>query len=421
MKHYTKGDSIILNCHNGDATSRKCGEVVHVDNEHLIVRFEFTNAAEAKDFNRNSLTDEEIYRITGIETLRKNQFDILLDMKSPHTYLLNDALKNDNTTINAEDIFWDNLVLNEPINGFAIVEKNGQYNFVDPDTDEYISNLWFDKAINWTTRTESVRTFSKQDFGKPKHNAFSLHPFKERHNITLTYTIVLHEGICYELSLGEYSDGSYFITATPLKHQESEGNRRFAHRWPSDFDRVFGVKIRTFKDILDKTVCKIDNRWYLTSSIAIPWVRGMEQIYKRRDKDASIKMDKQWWYFLYTTMACAELCIGEFQGKYGLFPLVEDKGTQHAEYYVDEYPFIYDSVKVYDSHTVHHGKYSENAHGYIAVNENGKWGLFKITGLPTMKLERVAESIYSSPMDIFNALGIELPSNAEEADLREQE
>ena len=123
---------------------------------------------------------------------------------------------------------------------------------------------------------------------------------------------------------------------------------------------------------------------------------------------------------MFTTMACSELCIGQSNGKYGFFPLMAHMGMQDGEYYAEGYPFIYDEYKIYESDTVHQHYHIDNAYSYIAVREKEKWGLLKITGMPSMKLEQVSESKYPDPETMFYELGIEIPNNPEEPDLREE-
>ena len=143
----------------------------------------------------------------------------------------------------------------------------------------------------------------------------------------------------------------------------------------------------------------------------------MAPVYAKRYQGEYITMDKQWWYFLRTSN-CAELTFGQVNGKYGLFPLMRQTGTQHGDYYTEGYPFIYDDVKVYNGNL--RDDIDTEDYGYIAVKENNRWGLFKLTGFPTMKLERIAESKYPDSETIFSELGIEIPNNLDEPYLREE-
>ena len=377
MKYYVEGDSITVNHCGKDLSASATGKVVYADKEHLIVRFEFCNQLAAYGINRDSLEDCVVSSITeqGIDTLRKNEFDVFLDMKCPHQYLTKDT----NYGIDWEkEMFWDNLILDEPINGFIVVEKDGKYNFIDLDTDEYFSNKWFDKVTNWC-----------------------YHGFDR-------YTVVQDDDRCYVIIK---DDDDVFLSPLGIKVQ-------------LDYEGIFGVKLPEpiiVKVDPKKTVCNIDNKWHLTTSIYDPFRHRMWPNYAKRYKGECIKMDRQWWYFMYTTFACGELSIGQANGKYGLFPLVEPLGMQHGDYYAEGYPFIYDDFKVFDSPTIKQETFSENAYGYIAVKENDKWGLFKMTGMPTLKLERIADSIYSDYNDIFTELGIELQEGTDGPDLREQD
>ena len=72
-------------------------------------------------------------------------------MKAPHTHLPIDRFEGGNSwaSLWMEEMFWNNIVFDEPVIGFTVVEKDGKFNFIDLDTDEYFSDIWFDKVINW--------------------------------------------------------------------------------------------------------------------------------------------------------------------------------------------------------------------------------------------------------------------------------
>lgn len=389
MKHYVEGDLISVNYCGEDLSASTTGKVVFANKEHLIVRFEFCNPLAARSLNRNGLSEDDISQLSiDIESFRKNEYDVFIDIKSPHTYLPNGIFSDNKAAIRPEDIYWGNVVLDEPINDYTIVEKDGKYNFIDVNNDDYISDLWFDRVINWTSQK---------------------------------YTIVQLEDTCYLIK--KYKDANKedylyvtHLTPTPMSsrptpHPHPRLQNRRPQRHFGGFKDIFRVNERTVKDIVYKTACKIEDRWYLTHSLREPWTRKWRSIYYKRDKEATIKMDRQWWYFMFTTFACAELSIGQANGKYGFFPLMSHMGMQDADYFAEEYPFIYDEYKIYESDTIHQHTHVDNAYSYIAVREGNKWGLMKITGMPTMKLERVAESKYPNPAAMLSDLGIAIHEN----------
>ena len=385
MKQYEIGDTITIGYCGPDMSSSASGDVVYVDKEHVLVRIQCCDKTVAESLNRRGILNlhksypgwwsSDLFK--EIETSRINEHDVFLDMKYPASYLPKDILEKGDSwaPVLAENIFWDNLVLDEPVNGYTVVEKDGKYNFINSKTDEYFSDIWFERVLNWTR-------------GRVGKN-----------------TVVQHEGICYKIN-----DNGDWVTAVKLKPSQ----RRKPDGWRR-FELVFGSKARLLTDFIHRTVCKIDDRWYITSCLRNPWNEEWNPIYFKKDRDETVNIDAQWWYFIHTTFACAELRICKAKGKFGLFPLREDLGIV---YYAEGYPFIYDEIKAYNSHTVEPYVPHEDAFGYIAVKEEGKWGLLKLTGEPTMKLERIAESIYSDPDNMFNELGIQLPENAQNADLR---
>ena len=168
MKHYIVGDSIRVNFCGDDMFSSTSGRVVYSDNEHLIVYFKCYGPYAAYGLNRDSMTDSEVENIIGqpIETLRKNKDDVFIDMKAPHTHLPIDRFGDGHEWAGVwqEEMFWDNLVLNEPINGFTVVEQEGKFNFIDQRTDAYLSDLWFDRVINWVRREKNVPIRVKRAF-----------------------------------------------------------------------------------------------------------------------------------------------------------------------------------------------------------------------------------------------------------------
>ena len=379
MKYYVEGDRIQVNYCGEDMSASTIGKVVFVDNEHLIVHFEFYNPFAASGLNRRSMTDSEVENITErpIETFRKNEDDVFIDMKAPHIHLPIDAYDVGErwAPVWMEEMFWDNVIFDEPINGFTVVEKDGKFNFINIETDEYFSDVWFDKVINWTYK----------DLKK--------------------YTVVQYENRCYAIT--KFRDDVLVTLLSPSTRLMS-------------FEEVFGTKLPEPKVVIvdpHKTVCKIDDRWYLTSCIKDPFSKRMAPVYAKRYQGEYITMDKQWWYFLRTSN-CAELTFGQVNGKYGLFPLMRQTGTQHGNYYTEGYPFIYDDVKVYNGNL--RDDIDTEDYGYIAIKENNLWGLFKLTGFPTMKLERIAESKYPDSETIFSELGIEIPNNLDEPYLREE-
>ena len=397
MKYYVEGDSISVDYCGEDLSASTTGKVVYADKEHLIVRFEFCNPFAADGLNRKGLSEDDVSQLNGIdiESFRKNEYDVFIDMKSPHTYLPNDIFRDNKAAIRPEDIYWNNIVLDEPINNYIVVEKDGKYNFIDVNNDDYISDLWFDRVINWTSQK---------------------------------YTIVQLEDTCYLIKKYKYANEEDYLFVTnltpkPVSSRPNPHPRRLnqsPRRRSDGFKGIFGVNERTVKDIVYKTVCKIEDRWYLTHSLREPWARRWRDIYYKRDREATVKMDRQWWYCMFTTFACAELSIGQANGKYGFFPLMSHMGMQDAEYYAEDYPFIYDEYKIYESDTVRQHTHIDNAYSYIAVREDDKWGLLKITGMPTMTLEQVAESKYPDIETMFSDLGIKLPENADSPCLREQ-
>ena len=425
MKYYVEGDRIQFDYCGEDLSASTTGVVVFVDKEHVIVRFEFCNPFAASGLNRKGLSEEELTSLhVDIESLRKNEYDVFVDLKAPHSYLPNDIFNDEKAAIRPEDIYWCNVVLDEPINGYSVVEKDGKYNFIDLNTDNYISDLWFDRVINWVYRKEIVHTREMNFRGS---NGVTKHIPPHDKTIEGIYTIVQIGDTCYKIQDQKdfYEERYLFVTnLTPepvkSKHTHPKRLNLSPRRRSDDFKDIFGAREYMIKDLVYKTVCKIDNRWYLAYSLKQPWARKWRDIYYQRDKEATVKMDRQWWYFMFTTMACSELCIGQSNGKYGFFPLMAHMGMQDGDYYAEGYPFIYDEYKIYESDTVHQHYHIDNAYSYIAVRENEKWGLLKITGMPSMKIEQVSESKYPDPETMFYELGIEIPNNPEEPDLREE-
>ena len=425
MKYYVEGDRIQFDYCGEDLSASTTGVVVFVDKEHVIVHFEFCNPFAASGLNRKGLSEEELTRLNvDIESMRKNEYDVFVDLKAPHSYLPNDIFNDEKAAIRPEDIYWCNVVLDEPINGYRVVEKDGKYNFIDLNTDNYISDLWFDRVINWVYRKENVHTREMNFRGS---NGVTKHIPPHDKTIEGIYTIVQIGDTCYKIQDQKdfYEERYLFVTnLTPepvkSKHTHPKRLNLSPRRRSDDFKGIFGASEYMIKDLVYKTVCKIDNRWYLAYSLKQPWARKWRDIYYQRDKEATVKMDRQWWYFMFSTIACSELCIGQANEKYGLFPLVSHMGMQHGEYYSEGYPFIYDDVKVFDSHTVRQSTYNEDAYGYIAVKEGFNWGLFKMAGMPTLKLERIAESKYQDLASMFSELGIELPEHADDPCLREE-
>lgn len=146
---YNIGDKVSFDYAGPDQTLSVSGTVIFVDTEHIIVRVPCRTKGLAGDFNRNYLDSEEVEAIIGtnINSVKVYDHDVFVDMMNPFTYLAMD-LFGDYGLID-KDVDWDTVVLSGEINGYTIVEKDGKCNFCCVGAGELISELWYDKVLNF--------------------------------------------------------------------------------------------------------------------------------------------------------------------------------------------------------------------------------------------------------------------------------
>lgn len=155
---YKIGDKVSFDYAGPDMTSLMYGSVIYVDTEHIIVRVPCRTKGLAGDFNRNYLDAKEVESILGkdINSVKVYEHDVFVDMMNPFTYLAeNFYYCQDEENLFApenwivDDVDWDTVVLSGEINGYTIVERDGKYNFCCVRTGELISELWYDKVLNF--------------------------------------------------------------------------------------------------------------------------------------------------------------------------------------------------------------------------------------------------------------------------------
>lgn len=83
---YTMGEVITLKGCGADMESSMCGQVIHIDDEHVIVKVK-CYTRDLAEINRECLSDEELERITGkkAEELRTYEHDCFLDALDPYS------------------------------------------------------------------------------------------------------------------------------------------------------------------------------------------------------------------------------------------------------------------------------------------------------------------------------------------------
>lgn len=84
---YTLGETILLKGCGPDMKSSMMGQVIYIDDEHVIVKVECIDRLLSIDLNRYCLTEENVEKITGkkVEELRTYEFDCFLDALDPET------------------------------------------------------------------------------------------------------------------------------------------------------------------------------------------------------------------------------------------------------------------------------------------------------------------------------------------------
>lgn len=84
---YTIGEVITLKGCGPDMESHMSGEVIHIDDEHVIVKVKCYTRLLAADLNRDCLSDEDVERITGkkAEDLRTYEHDRFIDALNPYS------------------------------------------------------------------------------------------------------------------------------------------------------------------------------------------------------------------------------------------------------------------------------------------------------------------------------------------------
>lgn len=84
---YTIGEVITLKGCGPDMESHMSGEVIHIDDEHVIVKVKCYTRLLAADLNRDCLSDEDVERITGkkVEELRTYEYDCFIDALDPYS------------------------------------------------------------------------------------------------------------------------------------------------------------------------------------------------------------------------------------------------------------------------------------------------------------------------------------------------
>lgn len=147
---YNLGDKVNFPYTGPDQTSLMSGSVIYVDTEHIIVRVPCSTCDFTRDFNRNCLDAEEVEAILGtdINSVKVYEHDVFVDMMNPFTYLAYDVFEG-GIELFEEDVHWDTVVLSGEINGYTIVERDDKYNFCCVHTGELISDLWYDKVLNF--------------------------------------------------------------------------------------------------------------------------------------------------------------------------------------------------------------------------------------------------------------------------------
>ena len=89
---YAVGEKVYFGCCGPDMTSSDLGTVIFTDKQHAIVRIEHYTPMLAIDFNRNTLSEQEIESIVGkpITELRVHEYDLFVDMMNLMTVLPKD-------------------------------------------------------------------------------------------------------------------------------------------------------------------------------------------------------------------------------------------------------------------------------------------------------------------------------------------
>lgn len=146
------------------------------------------------------------------------------------------------------------------------------------------------------------------------------------------------------------------------------------------------------------TIYKVGEKWYTRSSLFM--YGSMYASYAKEYKGESMLVMSLKYYGLNDCIVCG-LAVAEYDGKFGLFPLEERDGTQSGIWSCVGYPFIYDDVKVY----VDWDKWDD--YGYVAVKQEDKWGVIKITQFPEPSTSLAAEIVYNSPEEAMKAAGEE--------------
>jgi hypothetical protein len=84
---YTLGETIILKGCGPDMKSSMMGQVIYIDDEHVIVKVECIDRLLSIDLNRYCLTEENVEKITGKKAadLRTYEHDRFLDALDPET------------------------------------------------------------------------------------------------------------------------------------------------------------------------------------------------------------------------------------------------------------------------------------------------------------------------------------------------
>ena len=167
---------------------------------------------------------------------------------------------------------------------------------------------------------------------------------------------------------------------------------------PPDKD---GHKMTTeeFARYLDRHMLyEIDGVWYTYDSFFS--FGEMEEYYKERYKGNIIAADKLTFYML-NDCSVSGLCIVEYNGKYGIFPLKERTGDQSGVWCCEGEPFVYEAVSVYAD-----WQYWDD-YGYVVARKDGKWGAFKITQFPEPSSEFVVDFVHPGPDEAIRATGEE--------------
>ena len=149
---------------------------------------------------------------------------------------------------------------------------------------------------------------------------------------------------------------------------------------------------------------EVDGNWYTYDSI---FQSGeMQDYYKARFKGNYVTADNLTFYML-NDCNVSGLCIAEYNGKYGIFPLMEVNGSQDGIWCCEGEPFIYEDVSVYADWN-HWDDY-----GYVVANKDGKWGVIKVIQFPEPSAELSVPFIFSDPEEAIRATGEEFIPDTE--------